>query len=328
VKAIVNTAPGVVEMREVPAPEPGGGQVRIRTLACGVCATDLEMIAGWDRTGFPSIPGHEWCGIVDKAGPGVDEALEGAVCVAENVLSDGGEVGFEHPGGYGEMFVTEADKLQILPADFPPETATLIEPLAVSVRGLCRLRLEDTSTALVFGDGPVGLIILMLLKRAGVRSVLVVGGRPRRLELARDLGAEETLNYHDCGGDPAGRIARALAGRPLKTLVEASGSAAAVKAAMAVAARGARVLIVGDYGAARAQFPWNDLLHGEWELIGSCTGAEAWAQAVAIAQEEAFPLDRLISHRFGAERFKEAVDLVRRRGEGVVKVVITWNSGG
>ncbi len=73
-KAIVNTGPGRLEMRDLPTPSPAAGQVRIRTGAVGICATDLEMIGGWDRTGFPAIPGHEWSGTVDALGPGVDES--------------------------------------------------------------------------------------------------------------------------------------------------------------------------------------------------------------------------------------------------------------
>lgn len=64
-KAIVNTGPDKLEMLELPMPETKAGQVRIHTAACGICATDLDMIHGWDRTGFPSIPGHEWSGIGD-----------------------------------------------------------------------------------------------------------------------------------------------------------------------------------------------------------------------------------------------------------------------
>ena len=101
-KAIVNTGPGALELRELPDAAAGPGQVRIRTAACGICATDLEMIAGWERTGFPAIPGHEWSGMVDAVGAGRRRRLVGRPCVAENVLADGGEVGFEHPGGYGE----------------------------------------------------------------------------------------------------------------------------------------------------------------------------------------------------------------------------------
>jgi hypothetical protein len=154
-KAIVNTAAGRVQWQDWPLPEPGPGQVRIRTAACGVCATDLHMIAGWQRTSFPAIPGHEWSGTVDAVGSEADRALLGRCCVAENVLADGGEVGFEHAGGYGQYFLTEAKNVYPLPDEFPPAVAALIEPLAVCVRALRRLRLEDRGWALVLGDGPI-----------------------------------------------------------------------------------------------------------------------------------------------------------------------------
>ena len=118
-KAIVNTAINRLEMQDVSLPTPKAGEVRVKVLACGICATDIEMIAGWDRTGFPSIPGHEWAGEIDAVGENVDSSLIGKKCVAENVLSDGGEVGFEHSGGYGQYLITEAKNLQILPNDFP-----------------------------------------------------------------------------------------------------------------------------------------------------------------------------------------------------------------
>lgn len=105
-KAIVNTAPGRVEWLEVSTPEPGPGQVRIRTVTVGICASDLEMIVGWWRTGFPSIPGHEWAGVVDGVGPDGDNSLIGTACVAENVVDAGVEVGFERGGGYGQYFLT------------------------------------------------------------------------------------------------------------------------------------------------------------------------------------------------------------------------------
>ena len=343
-RAYTNTAPGRMEWRELPIPEPGPGQVRIRTGAVGICATDLEMIAGWWRTGFPTVPGHEWAGIVDAAGPGADPQLVGWPVVAENVWDDGSEVGFEHPGGYAEYFVTDASKVLCLPKEYPLDAAALIEPLAVCVRGWNRLRVPGQGRALVIGDGPIGLMMVALLRLKGFREVGLVGGRPGRLALGRELGATGTLNYHEVpeaappdapgvGGNPilggefhAGPLGRAILanlGGPAPVVIEASGSGAAMEAALEAASPMARILVLGDYAQACAKFPWNDLLHREWDIVGSCASAGAWPEAVRLATEEGFPLERFVSHRLPIERFDEGMQIAAKSREAL-KVVMQW----
>jgi threonine dehydrogenase-like Zn-dependent dehydrogenase len=322
-KAIVNTAPGQLEWQELPLPEPGPGQVRIRTAACAICATDLEMIKGWSRTTCPAIPGHEWSGRVDAIGAGVEASLQGAYCVAENVGDDGGEVGFEHPGGYAECFLTEARNVHPLPTGFPPAAATLIEPLAVAVRALRRLRVQSESAALVSGDGPIGLLLLLLLRQAGVETVVVAGGRETRLRLARELGAAATVNSLAAGDGAAAAISRILP-TPCPLILEASGSPYALETVLNVAPRGARLLVLGDYGHSHAAFPWNHLLHRELELIGSNASAGAWPDAVRLAPGLQEHLNRLVTHRLPAARFAEGMALLQRRDAGVVKVVLEW----
>lgn len=322
-RAIVNTGPGRLEMMDLPLPEPCAGQARIRTRAVGICATDLLMIAGWQRTSFPAIPGHEWSGVVDAVGPGVDSGLVGQACVGDNILSDGGEVGFEHPGGYAEAFLTEAAGLRVLPPEIPGWMAALAEPLCVSLRAAGRLRIGNERRALLLGDGPVGLMLLLLFRRGGVGEVTMVGGRRGRLALARELGAALAVDYRAVGADLTAAL-RAQVGDDFVVVAEASGSAEAVRAAVALAGHGGRVLVLGDYGLARADFFWNDLLHREIELIGSNTGSGGWDEAVRLLSGGELPLDRLVSHRFPAERFAEAMQLVSGQGEEVVKVVLEW----
>ena len=328
-KAIVNIAPNRLELQNLPLPVPGRGQVRIRTGACGICATDMLMIAGWARTPFPSIPGHEWSGTVDALGEGVSTTLAGRRCVAENALSTGGEVGFEYPGGYGEYFITEAANIYPLPDDFPLATAALMEPLAVSVRGINKLRLDDKSRALVIGDGPIGLLMVMLLRRAGITEIMMVGGRAPRLAIALASGATRILNYHQIEGSLSGAILKAatpaFAGTPAFPLVvEASGSAAAIHASLELARLCGQILVLGDYSGACADFEWNRLLHRELEIIGSNASAGAWPEAVRLAVEGTLPLERLITQRLPAERFAEGVELTRSRRGDVVKVVLEW----
>jgi len=324
-KAIVNTVSGQLQWRDLPTPEPGPGQVRVRTVACGICATDLHMIAGWKRTGFPAIPGHEWAGVVDAVGPGGNACLLTQPCVAENVLTDGGEVGFEHPGGYGQYLLTEERNVYPLPRDFPLWTAAIIEPLAVCVRGFRRLRLEDRSSAVIMGDGSIGLLMLLLLRAEKVEQITVVGGRTYRLAAARELGASLTLDHRELGDDPATTIRRE-AGTRFANVIEASGSAAAMQVALEVPRVGGKVLVMGDYGVARADLAWNHLLHREVELIGTNASADSWPEAVRLAVQRTVPLAKLISHRLPAERFAEAVELVRGRQPDVIKVILEWAS--
>jgi 2-desacetyl-2-hydroxyethyl bacteriochlorophyllide A dehydrogenase len=327
-KAIVNTAPNQLSWLECALPDPGPGHVRIRTAACGICATDLVMIAGWERTGYPTIPGHEWSGYVDAVGLGVDPSLVGQPCVAENVLADGFEVGFEHPGGYGQYLVTEGAKVHLLPKDYPIRQAALIEPLAVVTRGLKKLRLADQGqvrqAALIFGDGPIGLISVMLLHHFGVEDLCLVGGRPTRLALAQYFGAQETLNYHQITGSLNQAIlARHAAG--FGYIIEATGSGAALDAAVEVTSTNGKVLVMGDYGAARASFRWIDLLHRELALIGSNASADAWEEAVDLAVHANLPLAHLITHHFSAEQFQLGYDLARSRADDVIKVMLDWD---
>jgi len=321
-KAIVVTQPGAVSFQELPTPEPGYGQARIRTSVCAICASDLTTIDGSDRIRYPAILGHEWCGIVDRVGPDGDATLLDRLCVAENVLADGSEIGFERPGGYGEYFITDARLIQVLPRDYPHPVAALIEPLAVGLRAMRRLRLQAPGDVLVFGDGPIGLIMVMLLQNAGVQEITLVGGRHDRLSLAFDLGARHILNYHD-DGDLGQRILD-LARSGFPNVIEASGSEDAIQTVLKVAAPQGHVLVLGDYGASRAQFRWNDLLHHEWELIGSNASAGAWPEAVHLATSGALPLERLVTHIVPPERYQEAFALARGRGNGVVKVAIDW----
>lgn len=323
-RAIVNTGPNRLEMLEYPLPQPAAGQARIRAGACGICATDLEMIAGWERTDFPAIPGHEWAGVIDAVGPGGDAAAIGRKCVAENVLADGGEVGFEHPGGYAEYFLTECEKVRLLPDDFSLSTAVLIEPLAVTVRAIRRLGEQPREPALILGDGPIGLLALLLLKKAGLNEVVVAGGREYRLQMAQEFGAARTINYHRLAGELSSAI-KGAAGSCFATLIEASGAEAAIHAAVELAGADGRILALGDYRRARARFQWNTLLLRELRLIGSNASAGAWPEAVRLAVAERLPLAKLISHRLPAEQFAGGIELLRGRRPDVLKVVLEWS---
>jgi threonine dehydrogenase-like Zn-dependent dehydrogenase len=132
-----------------------------------------------------------------------------------------------------------------------------------------------------------------------------------------------SVDGHDAGANLTKAIKKTLHDA-FPAVVEASGSAAAMAAALDVVARGGRILVIGDYGRAKAAFAWNTLLHREITLVGSNASAGAWPAAVRIATDKGFPLGRLVSRQFPAKRFAEAFELVRNSRD-VVKVVLRWD---
>lgn len=321
-KAIVNVSPNRLEWSEFPVPKPLNGQVRIRTAACGICATDLHMISGWERISYPAIPGHEWAGIVDAVGIGVPDEWIGRPCVGENILADGSEIGFEHPGGYAEYFVTEAVNLHFLPEDFSLTKATLIEPLAVCLRGIKRLRLEDTRSAVVFGDGPIGLLMMYLLKSNGLEDILMVGGSNSRLEIATEFGADTILNYHELRSD----LTPAILNRypyGAANVIEASGAESSVYTSLNIADSKGKILLIGEYDRGSISCLLNHLLLNELEIIGSNASKGAWDDAVDMAVHSDFLFSKLISSIVPAHDYLQGMEMVHNHRE-MIKVVLNW----
>ena len=228
----------IVTRRAGPGGVEGLADARARGRARSAFARGLRHLChrpGNDRRlESDRLSGHSGARVVGRRrrrGTRGDAALLGKPCVAENVLADGGEVGFEHPGGYGQYLVTEARNIYLLPERFPPATAALIEPLAVCVRAVGRLRLEDRRSALVFGDGPIGLLMLMLLRRMNVEQIALVGGRIRRdwrWPRVRGHGRAQLSR----GGREPGAVDRRPAWCAFANVIEASGSPAGMHAAL------------------------------------------------------------------------------------------------
>ncbi|MCK5736640.1 MAG: zinc-binding dehydrogenase, partial [Spirochaetaceae bacterium] len=261
----------------------------------------------------------------DKIGSGVDSSLEGCTVVGDNIMPDGREVGFELTGGYASHFITRAENLVILPDSVNPAHSTLIEPLAVCLRGFNKVKelfLSDIpADVLIFGDGPIGLLQIMLARQAGAGKITVVGGRASRLNLAKSLGADVIVNYRETANlTESIRITAETGNWPL--IIESSGNPVGLNAAIELGSDDARILILGDYSSEQADFKWNRVLHKELHLIGSNTGTGAWAQAGRLSTE--LKLAPLVTHKFPAADFQAALQTVKDRTSGAVKVVLEW----
>lgn len=201
---------------EIAELEPAEGQVLVRTLACGICGSDLHALhhmehmidlsrrAGGMTDGFDptadTVFGHEFCAEVLDFGPGTSRILKpGARVVSVPVTMTAGGVealGFSNrlPGGFAErMLLTEAMLLEV-PNGLPTDQAAMTEPFAVGAHAVAKAKLEADSVALVVGCGPVGLAVIAGLKAKGHGPVIAADYSPRRRAAAERLGADIVID--------------------------------------------------------------------------------------------------------------------------------------
>ncbi|MBE0695325.1 MAG: zinc-binding dehydrogenase, partial [Anaerolineaceae bacterium] len=169
-----------------------------------------------------------------------------------------------------------------------------------------------------------GLLLLIILRLRGIKTIWLYGGLPNRLAVARELGASQVIDYHDITTSAFSSLRKTLShGFPV--IIEASGSPTALEWAFKIAPHRGRILILGDYEDARANFLWNDLLHREVEIVGSNASAGAWLSAVRLALDGSLPLEKLITHRLPFTQYAEAVEITAEQKGQCIKVLLDWS---
>jgi len=266
---------------DVPRPEPGPGEVLVRTLACGICGSDLHALKHADKfvensrragnrrvmdLGRDVIMGHEFCAEIVEHGPKTTGALKVGtrVCSLPMLMRAEGpqSIGYsnDNPGGYGEyMRLSEALLLEV-PNGLSTEHAALTEPMAVGVHAAAKARLEPDDAPLVIGCGPVGLAVIAALRLQGVRPIVAADFSSRRRELAMALGADVVIDpahgtpwtswreaavYRDASRAPV--LPPWIAGPAVRPAVvfECVGVPGVLDELMAASPRGTRIVVVG-----------------------------------------------------------------------------------
>src|SRR5262245_35629331 len=219
---------------DVAEPVPGPGQALVKTLACGICGSDLHALRHAERMVEAArdagavafvmdlardvVMGHEFCAEVLEYGPGCTPRLQPGtrVCAMPIVLHAGGvaSVGYsnEFPGGYGERMLLAEPLLLPVPNGLPTEAAVLTEPLAVGEHAVAKARLEKTDVPLVVGCGPVGLAVIAALRRRGREPIVASDFSPARRRLALEMGAH--VAFDPAETSPFTRLAEQAPGRP------------------------------------------------------------------------------------------------------------------
>jgi L-iditol 2-dehydrogenase len=332
------TGEGHVEVREVPEPRCGDGQVKVAVSGTGICGTDLHVYHGTFRSHPPVVMGHEFAGTVAEVGAGVVDVQVGervtvlpasAVTCGRCVHCRSGEfmfcperrgMGHGVDGAFAPYAVVRPDQLYRVPDHMGLDEAALCEPLAAAVQPveeLSGVRLGDV--VLLSGPGPIGLLCLKLLVSDGVRVIVAGTARDaQRREKAREIGAHRVVDVER--EDLPAVVRDETGGRGVDLAFECAGVGASARACLDALRPLGTYVQVGIFGR-DVEVPLDAAIYKQLVLRGTVGyTAKTWERTMRILEQGRVRLDDLVSHRLPLERWEEAFDLCAR-GEGI-KVLI------
>jgi threonine dehydrogenase-like Zn-dependent dehydrogenase len=315
-RAAVVVGPERSEVAEVPIPEPGPGEVRVRIEGCGVCASNVVPWEGPEWMRFPTEPGglgHESWGIVDAVGPGVDGLMPGDRVVT---LSQHAYAEYDIAGTGSVVRLPPALAGQPFPG----------EPLGCAMNILARSGIAPGQTVAIVGIGFLGALLIRLATDAGGR-VIAIARRPFALETARAMGAAETIPMDDYWRIIE-RVKELTDGRFCERVIEATGKQWPLDLAAELCAERGRLVIAGYHQDGPRQVNmqlWNwrglDVVNAhERDPAIYVDGVRKAVDAVVAGRLDPGPL---LTHRYPLERLDAALAATRDRPEGFMKAVVT-----
>jgi threonine dehydrogenase-like Zn-dependent dehydrogenase len=340
ITAAVQVAPNRIELQDLPAPMIGPDDGLLRVEATGICGSDIEQLRGeLSFTGYPIVPGHEPLGVIEEVGEraaarwGVqrgDRVVVEAIipCRACHACLRGQyplcPTRFMHgftplsraPGVWGgfatHLYLHPNSILHPVAPELPLEVAVLHNPMAAGVAwAVAEPGLRVGDTVAILGAGQRGLCCVIAARAAGARTIILTGlaRDRRRLDLARELGADYAINVEE--EDVAASLAEITRGTLADIVVDAaSGSPQIVLDAIHAVRPGGTILLAGT----KRHIPIQDLYINEIvsksiTIRGSTTGCQipTYEQAGAIIASGRFPLERLHTHSFPLQDVRKAI---------------------
>jgi L-iditol 2-dehydrogenase len=339
-RAALLSAAGEIGLIDHPTPRPGPGEVVLRVEAASICGSDLSAFRGnHSRIKAPTILGHELAGTIAEIGAGVTGVSLGDRVVAEpniacgvcrycrrgapNVCVDYVVVGedLSRPGACADYVKAQAIGLHALPANVSMAEGALVQPLAIAHHAVDRGRVTEGQSVLILGAGPIGLGAMLVARERGARTI-VVDVLEDRLELARRLGADVTIDPSEVDLDAA--VLGVTSGDGPDVTIEAVGGAQTTtfESACRLTARQGIVVVVGSFKHDSAPLPVVSFKFRELEVIGSQGHPGTFAPVLRLIASGALPAADLISHRLPLERIGDGFAILADRAERVMKIVI------
>jgi len=334
-----------VRVETVPVPKIGPGELLVRVHTCGICGTDLKKIATGSHSA-PRIFGHETSGSVAAVGEGVSQFQPGDRVVVfhhipcgecfycrrktfaqcETYKRVGCTAGFEPSGGGFAEYVRVMDWIVRqgtvrIPDAVSYEQACFLEPVNTCLKGIERLRLEAGETVLVMGQGPIGIMLGILAKRAGAR-VTTTDLYPGRLTISsKDFSLGNGIDASR--SNPVSVMREWTEGRGADAAILAVGGNGLIRSALDAVRPGGRVLLFAQTARGEATIDPASVCVDEKTLLGSYSASiELQEESVRFVMGREAPLERLISHRFSLAQSVEALNLAAHPRADSMKIVV------
>lgn len=315
-KAVILHGPGQVSAGEFPTPVPKAGEVRVKVAFCGICGSDFHKVAGKKNTHpirYPVPLGHEISGVVESVGEGVVGFRAGDRVTVDPNWSCGkcyyckrGQTSFCENArgvvkGMAEYVVSPEENVYPLPDALSLRDAALCEPLSCCLRGMDQLHICQGDRVALIGLGAIGSMMLQLVRLAGAGEVVVIEANEARRTLAMELGATEFLPAND-----SETIARYAETHPVQRVIECVGVGPAQETALAVAGKGAIVVMFGvSDSAAKLPVSFYEAFQKELTIKTSYVNPHTTDRAIQLLASGVLDIGRIVAHELTMDEAAE-----------------------
>lgn len=331
-KALVKFEKGVdgVELRDIEKPAPGEGELLVKIYAGGICGTDIHILNDEYEANYPVVMGHEYSGTVAEIGDGVEGFQIGDRIISMTAAVTCGQcdycrqgllmlcpqrksIGSGVDGAFTEYMRIPAKLAFHIPENVSMDVAALSEPLACVVRGVVEMaNVKAGDCVYVSGPGAIGQLAAQVAKASGAH--VTVGGTDQdidRLKMAKELGADETVNVMQ--EDIHERAMEITGGRGFDVAFECAGAAPSAQTCLEVLKKTGQYGQVGLYGK-KVPFDHDLALKKEIHIVNNyASERSSWEIVLRLLEQGNLQLEKLISDKIPLERWKEAFDMVQRK---------------
>ena len=333
----VMVEPGRIEFKEVAKPVPGPGEILLRIKRIGVCGSDIHVWHGKHPfVKYPVYQGHEYCGVVEEVGEGVEGVEPGTLATARpqlvcgkcgpcrrgdyNVCEELAVQGFQAPGCAQDYFVTVPERFVPLSNRLSFEQGALVEPFSVGSHSTAKAGGLEGKNVIVFGAGTIGNVVAQVCLARGAGKLLITDISEYRLDIAGQCGIKYASNASVEKTEDA--IMRVFGQEGFQVAIDCSGAQAALTGAVDNIEKGGRIVIVGVF----SDPPTVDMAkvcEHEISVVGSMMYMhEDYLQAAELIASGKVFTEPLVTKHFSFEEYNEAYRFIDDEADKVMKVMI------